>query len=95
MSLLRKKGRKKIAVEIKTFRGASEVHDLELALGQYVLYRTLLKRFESDRKLYLAIPDSVCNTFFDEPIVRPVLEEEDLHIIAFDPQEEEVIQWRS
>ncbi|CAN5820527.1 hypothetical protein BH23PLA1_BH23PLA1_39190 [soil metagenome] len=33
---------RKIVVEVKSFAGPSEMADLELALGQYVLYRTLL-----------------------------------------------------
>ena len=55
--LAAEKGEEKIAVEIKSFRGASDIHDLEVAVGQYVLYRSLLTRFEPDRRLFLeAIP---------------------------------------
>ena len=36
-----KKGRK-IAVEVKSFVGLSEIEDLKNALGQYVLYRNAL-----------------------------------------------------
>src|SRR5438445_5017167 len=50
------KGRDKIASEIKSFRGASDIRDLELALGQFVFYRSLMARFEPERKLYLAVP---------------------------------------
>lgn len=38
------RGQDKIAVEIKTFRGASDIYDLEMAIGQYVLYRSSLNR---------------------------------------------------
>jgi hypothetical protein len=44
-----KKG-KKIAVEIKTFVSISEVNALESALGQYLLYRSVLRRTEPDRR---------------------------------------------
>jgi hypothetical protein len=47
-----KKG-KKIAVEIKTFTSISEVNALENALGQYLLYRSVILRIEPERKLYL------------------------------------------
>src|SRR5262249_281931 len=36
------RNQEKIAVEIKSFHGASDVRDLEMALGQYVFYRSLL-----------------------------------------------------
>lgn len=41
----------KIAVEIKSFLGRSVVSDIEVALGQYVLYRSVLGRLEPERKL--------------------------------------------
>ncbi|MBC8078109.1 MAG: hypothetical protein H7Y32_18675, partial [Chloroflexales bacterium] len=44
--LAAERGSEKIAVEIKVFHGASDIRDLEIALGQYVFYRSLLSRFE-------------------------------------------------
>src|ERR1044071_6596819 len=49
----------RIAVEVKTFVGRSEVAGLEQALGQYVLYRGLLRRSDPGRELVLAIPHAV------------------------------------
>ena len=49
-----KEGRK-IAVEVKSFLGASDVADLEEALGQYILYREILEETEPDRLIYLAV----------------------------------------
>ena len=45
----------KIAVEIKSFVGRSDVDDLEKALGQYLLYHDILVQREPDRILYLAV----------------------------------------
>src|ERR1051326_7310747 len=59
-----KEGRK-IAVEIKSFLGASEMTDLERALGQFVLYRFLISREEPDRVLFLAVPRDVHAGLFD------------------------------
>jgi len=39
----------KIAVEIKSFVGRSDVDDLEKALGQYLLYHDILVQREPDR----------------------------------------------
>jgi hypothetical protein len=46
----------RIAVEIKSFLGPSDVRELEVAIGQYVFYRSLLARVEPDRKLFIAVP---------------------------------------
>ena len=42
--LMAEKGTEKIAVEIKSFIGTSEVEDLKNALGKYVLYEKIIKR---------------------------------------------------
>lgn len=42
------KAESKIAVEIKSFLGKSDVDDLEKALGQYILYFDILEDFEPD-----------------------------------------------
>lgn len=44
------KGARKIAVEIKSFIGRSQIEDLEGALGQLVLYRLALRALEPDRE---------------------------------------------
>ena len=38
------KGTRKIAVEIKSFSGLSEMNDLEQAVGQYIVYSDVLHR---------------------------------------------------
>lgn len=91
--LAAEKGTKKIAIEIKSFVGASDIRDLEMAIGQYVFYRSLLKRFESDRQLFLAVSESVLVSTLNEPIAQPVIEDLKLCLIAFDPQREEIIKW--
>jgi hypothetical protein len=41
----------KIAVEVKSFSGSSEIDDLEKALGQFTLYHDVLEEREPDRRL--------------------------------------------
>jgi hypothetical protein len=84
---------RKIAVEIKSFIGRSEVDDLENALGQYILYRSLLQRREPERTLYLAVPMSAYNSIFSTPLGRVVVESECLKLIVFEPTEEVIQQW--
>ncbi len=83
----------KIAVEIKSFRGNSEIRDLENAIGQYVFYRSLLKRYDPERKLFLAIPQHVVLSTLNESIARPVIEDLSIAIIGFDKKLEVITQW--
>jgi hypothetical protein len=87
------KNNEKIAVEIKSFQGDSDIRDLEMALGQYIFYRSLLSRFEPGRKIFLAVPHSVFLNTLQEPIARPVLVDQAIALIAFDPQQEVIVQW--
>ncbi len=48
------KSGRRVAVETKSFVGASEVDDLKNAIGQFVLYHDILARSDSDRVLYTA-----------------------------------------
>src|SRR5438045_3094442 len=59
----------RIAVEIQSFLGRSEVRDLEEAVGQYQVYRSLLgaSDTESDRLLYLAVPRRAGEGILAEP----------------------------
>jgi hypothetical protein len=83
----------KIAVGIKSFLGSSDIRELEVALGQYVFYRSLLARFEPERKLYLAVPESVLRSTLNEPIARPALEDLQVALLVFHPQQEVIVKW--
>ena len=88
------KGVRKIAVEIKTFAGASRIADLEDALGQYVLYRMALRRTEPDRELYLAVPQPVViNQFQSRELWQAFFTDENGRILGYDVQTEEIVQW--
>ena len=83
----------RIAVEIKDFRGKSAIADLELAIGQYVLYRLLLNKVDPERKIYLAITDVVYDDIFREPIGELVIYDLPLNLLVIDLQKIEVLQW--
>lgn len=84
---------KKIAVEVKSFRSASDLRDYENALGQYIFYRSLLIRSDPTRKLYLAVPNSVYLNTFTELIILPSLEDLQVSIVTFNPTTEEIVKW--
>ncbi|MFZ1239314.1 MAG: element excision factor XisH family protein [Anaerolineae bacterium] len=83
----------KIAVEIKSFVGPSEIEDLKNALGQYVLYRNVIRETEPGRDLYLAIRQATFVELFEEPLGLLLVTSERIRLIVFDPHKEVVVQW--
>jgi XisH protein len=83
----------KIAVEIKSFVGNSQVADLQQALGQYTLYLDIIEETEPERILYLAIRETTYEDIFIEPIGQILLNKKRLKLIVFDADREEIIQW--
>jgi hypothetical protein len=91
--LTAQKGARKIAVEVKSFIGASEIHDLRDALGQYMLYQTMLEELQPDRKLYLAVSEEIFNQVFTREIGALLIERRNLSMIVFDDEAEVIIRW--
>ena len=85
----------KIAVEMESFLGESEVTELEKTVGQYVLYRRVLGEQEPDRKLYLAIEEKTYNGIFSEPIGNLIVTGEQINLIVFSADTEEIVKWIS
>jgi hypothetical protein len=83
---------RRIAVEIKSFLGPSMVADMEKALGQYLIYRSIMRRRQPDRELFLAIPKSIAG-LFDEPLGHLLLEDYNLRVLVFHPKQREIIRW--
>ena len=83
----------RIAVEVKSFSGASNIRDLELAVGQFVLYREILARMDAGRHLYLAVTVNIYETLFQEPIGQLMIETQSLRLLVFDPGIERIKRW--
>jgi hypothetical protein len=89
------KGGQRIAVEIKSFTGPSQMTDLERAIGQYAIYHAILKEREPGRQLYLAVPLDILRDLFEEPFGQLVLKNQLAQVFGFDPQTEEIVRWLS
>lgn len=83
----------KIAVEIKSFLNDSAMLDFHLALGQFLNYRLALERLDSDRILYLAIPESTYESFFSRDLPKLAVQIYALKLIVYKPSEEVIVQW--
>lgn len=85
----------KIAVEVKSFLGASTLSEFHMALSQCLNYRYALEDTEPDRKLYLAVPISIYEDFFSVPFIQSVLKRSQIGLIVYDSIQEEIVQWQN
>jgi hypothetical protein len=88
-----RQGNKDIAIEIKEFRGQSQIADLQQAIGQYTLYRLLLNQVDPERDLYLAVSEATYSDIFTEPIGKLAIAQIPLKLIIVDLKKKEVSQW--
>jgi hypothetical protein len=86
-------GEKKIAVEVKSFLNASPVADFHAAIGQYLNYRSVLKRQQPERHLYLAVPAKVFDDFFQSELAQVAIVDHKIDLIAYSP-DSEVLVWK-
>ncbi len=87
------KGETKIAIEIKSFVGASVMNDLEMALGQFILYRDMLSVVEPDRIMYLALPKRTFKGILTRRVGSLIVERNQLRLIVFDEEQERGLEW--
>jgi CRISPR/Cas system-associated exonuclease Cas4 (RecB family) len=82
-----------IVVEIKSFLNISPVHEFQCALGQYILYRTLLAEINPNYQLYLAIEQEIYETFFPQKGIKLVIEQYQIFLIVINITKEEIVKW--
>jgi hypothetical protein len=87
------KGNEKIAVEIKSFIGLSEIHEFYKALGQFNYYQLALEDIDVDRVLYLAVPLDIYDTLFTEPLTLKAIIRYNIKIIVYNIEEETIEKW--
>lgn len=87
------KDERKIAVEVKSFIGASTISEFHLAVGQFVNYRLILGHSEPERTLYLAVPEDIFASFFELPFGKLAAQGHQLKILIFDSEKEVIVKW--
>jgi hypothetical protein len=87
------RGEERIVVEIKSFLGPSKLQDVEIAVGQYTVYRSLLELTDPQRKLFLAVTDMVYNSVLSGKAVQWILARSRIAVLVVRLDTEEVKQW--
>ena len=87
------KDNEKIAVEIKSFLGLSEIHEFYKALGQFNYYQLALEDDQPDRVLYLAVLSDIYETLFTEPLTLKAIQRYQIKIIVYNIEDETIEKW--
>jgi hypothetical protein len=84
---------RKIGVEIKSFLNDSPLTDYHAALGQFLNYRLALEISEPDRTLYLAIPLTIYESFFQREFAQLSVERYQIKRLIYEPISEAIAKW--
>lgn len=87
------RGEREIVVEIKVFGRPSFINDFHKATGQYSNYRSLLRHINPHRKIYLAVAQGEYKTYFERLSIQAIITDQQINLLIFDLQTEEVVQW--
>jgi hypothetical protein len=82
-----------IAVEVKSFIADSFANEFHGILGQYLNYRSALKRTDIKRILFLAVPIEVYEWEFAIEGIANSVEDYNVRILVYDPIDKVVIKW--
>jgi XisH protein len=83
----------RIAVEIKSFIGVSDLDQFEDALGQFLVYLFALRKIEEERLLYLAIPREFYENFFSDPFFVELCSFYKVKIVVYDETKSIIKKW--
>lgn len=87
------RGPRTIAIEIKVFGTIGQLSELQKAIGQYVLYRSILHRGGSNRLPHLAVPSEAYQGLFQKKIIQHLMQDEGIRLMVFNPLTEVMEQW--
>lgn len=87
------KENRKIVVEIKTFGGFSILNSFHSALGQYLAYRSAMRKSNIDRELFLAVSIEAFFAIQEINFLQDLIQEFELKFIVIDLEEKTVTQW--
>jgi hypothetical protein len=84
---------RRIGVEIKSMGGRSPITEFERALGQYLIYRSVLARIDPEARLYLAVPADRYVDVFNTSLGRLVSADYRINYVLYNPRREVIHQW--
>jgi hypothetical protein len=80
-------------IEVKCFSDPQNTsHEIYSAIGQYIIYRAMLRELEVETPLYLSVPEGIFNDVFDV-IVHRAITESQIKLIIINLDQERVVRW--
>jgi len=80
-------------VEVKCFQDENRATtELYTALGQYMVYRTMLNRINLSMPLYLAVPEATFTKIFDS-VIMEIVGNNRMKLMIVKLEEETIVQW--
>lgn len=87
------RGKEEIVVEVKSFLSKSKLADFYEAKGKYDTYRHGLEEAPIDKKIYLAVEETIFNTFFQKPLIKTIVQKDHIDLIIFNNNSRRIVQW--
>jgi XisH protein len=87
------RGKEEIVVEVKSFLSKSKLADFYEAKGKYDTYRHGLEEVPIDKKIYLAVEETIFNTFFQKPLIKTIVQKDHIDLIIFNNNSRRIVQW--
>lgn len=82
-----------LLVEVKCFPDPdSTTRDLYTGMGQYLIYYAIVEERGDNIPLYLAIPEPIYQTVFDDLVLR-TLHKHGIKLLIVDLEKERIVQW--
>jgi hypothetical protein len=80
-------------IEVKCFSDPQNTsHEIYTAIGQYILYRAMLRELEVEIPLYLSVPEGIFNDIFDVVVHRAITESQ-IKSVVINLDKERVVRW--
>ena len=80
-------------MEIKSFLSKYKLADFYEAKGKYDTYRHGLEEAPIDKKIYLAVEETIFNTFFQKPLIKIIVQKDHIDLIIFNSNSRKIVQW--
>jgi hypothetical protein len=75
--------------------GASTISEFHTAIGQFINYRIAREEEDADRLLYLEVPLDIYKRFFKYTFIQTVIRRNQIPLLVYDIEKQEVVQWIS
>ncbi|MGK7905053.1 MAG: element excision factor XisH family protein [Hormoscilla sp.] len=86
---------RKIVVVIQKFVGRSLMIDFHHAVGQHVVYRSLMQARSSEYQSYMAIDDIIYENLFKREGIAFLTRKSQINLLVVDIEGQEIVEWIS